>query len=182
MEKKVERRSGGIIAFGVVAILFAGIGLFQGMPLLIGMIQKSSRWTTSINATPLPLSYFRASVIIGIIISSLLLISGIGLLKLKSWARKLVLGISVIIILRSLVSLIIGLTMPANPVWTTPRGRRMLIFAMFVGSIFYILILWYFNRTMVKKTIPKTEIVNKETLNHSPQSSSGYGAGVRIGK
>lgn len=157
MEKKVVGRSGGIIAFGILAILFAGIGLFQGIPLVIGMIQKSSQWTTIINATPLPLSYFRVSVIIGITISSLLLISGIGLLRIKSWARKLVLGISVVIILRNLISLIIGLTIPANPVWTTLRGRGMLTFAMFVGSIFYILILWYFNRSMVKAQFQKLE-------------------------
>ena len=157
MEKKIKRRSGGIIAFGILAILFAGIGLFQGIPLLIGMIQKSSQWTTIIDVTPLPLPYFRVSVIIGIIISSLLLISGIGLLKIKSWARKLVLGISVIIILRSLISLIIGLTIPTNPVWTTSRGRGTLIFAMFVGSIFYILILWYFNRAAVKKQFQKLQ-------------------------
>ena len=155
MEKKVKRRSGGIIAFGVLAILFAGIALFQGIPLLIGMIQKSSQWTMVINVTPLPLSYFRVSVIIGIIISSLLLISGIGLLKIKNWARKLVLGISVVIILRNLVSLIIGLTIPANPIWITPRGKGTLVFAMFVGSIFYILILWYFNRSMVKAQFQK---------------------------
>lgn len=157
MEKRVGGRSRGIIAFGVLAILFAGIGLFQGIPLLIGMIQKSSQWTTIVNATPLPLPYFRVSVTIGIIISSLLLISGIGLLKIKSWARKLVLGISVVIILRNLVSLIIGLTAPTNPVWTTPRGRGTLIFAMFVGSIFYILILWYFHRAIVKKQFQKLQ-------------------------
>jgi len=155
MEKKVERRSGGIIAFGVIAILFAGIGLFQGIPLLIGMIQKSSQWTMVINVTPLPLSYFRVSVIIGISISSLLLIAGIGLLKIKSWARKLILGISIVIILRNLVSLTIGLAIPANPVWTTLRGRGILVLAMFVGSIFYILILWYFNRAIVKKQFQK---------------------------
>jgi len=155
MEKKVERRSGGIIAFGVVAIFFAGIGLFQGIPLLIGMIQKSSQWTMVINATPLPLPYFRVSVIIGLVISGLLLVSGFGLVKIKSWARRLVLGISIVIILRNLVSLIIGLTIPANPAWTTPRGRGTLIFAMFVGSIFYILILWYFNRAVVKKQFQK---------------------------
>ena len=155
MEKKVRGRLGGIIAFGVVAILFAGIGLFQGIPLLIGMIQKSSQWTTIIDITPLPLSYFRVSVIIGIIISTALLVSGIGLLKIKSWARKLVLGISVVIILRNLISLIIGLTIPAIAAWTTLRGRGTLIFAMFVGSIFYILILWYFNRAIVKEQFQK---------------------------
>lgn len=151
MEKKVARRWGGIIAFGVLAILFAGIGLSQGIPLLIGMIQKSSQWTMVINVTPLPLPYFRVSAIIGIVISGLLLVSGLGLLKIKRWARRLVLGISIVIILRNLVSLIIGLTIPTNPAWTTPRGRGILMFAMFVGSIFYILILWYFNRAIVKK-------------------------------
>ncbi|MBA7715334.1 hypothetical protein ES703_124375 [subsurface metagenome] len=155
MEKKVGGRSRGIIAFGIVAILFAGIGLFQGIPLAIGMIQKSSQWTTIVNATPLPLPYFRVSVTIGIIISSLLLISGIGLLKIKSWARKLVLGISVIIILRSLISLTIGLTIPVNLAWATPRGRGILIFTMCAGSIFYILILWYFNRAIVKEQFQK---------------------------
>ena len=155
MEKKVIGRSGGIIAFGVIAIFFAGIGLFQGIPLLIGMIQQSSQWTMVINVTPLPLSYFRVSVIIGIVISGLLLVSGFGLLKIKSWARKLVLTISVVIILRNLVSLIIGLTTPTNPAWTTPGGRGTLIFAMFVGSIFYILILWYFNRAIVKNQFQK---------------------------
>ncbi len=157
MEKKVRGRPGGIIAFGVVAILFAGIGLFQGIPLLIGMIQKSPQWTTVISLTPLPLSYFRVSATIGIIISTALLVSGIGLLKIKNWARKLVLGISAVIILRNLVSFIIGLTMPANPAWTTLRGRGILIFVMFVGSIFYILILWYFNRTRVKKQFQKLQ-------------------------
>ena len=155
MERKVRERSGGIIAFGVLAILFAGIGLFQGVPLLIGMIQKSSQWTTIIDITPLPLPYFRVSVIIGIVISGLLLVSGIGLLKVKSWARKLVLGISVIIMLRSLISLTIGLTIPVNLAWATPRGRGILIFTMFIGSIFYILILWYFNRAIVKEQFQK---------------------------
>ena len=156
MEKKIKRRSGGIIAFGILAILFAVISLSQGISLLIGMIQKSSQWAMVINVTPLPLPYFRVSVIVGIVISGLLLVSGFGLLKIKGWARKLVLTISVVIILRNLVSLIIGLTAPTNPLWTTPRGRETLIFAMFVGSIFYILILWYFNRPVVKKQFQRS--------------------------
>ena len=92
------------------------------------------------------LAHYIFSLIYSLTISILGLVAGIGILVLKPWARKLLLSLALIVIP-------VG---TANLIFTSVKYTDLsLIMGTTLGFIFglvyYILVLWYFNKANVKK-------------------------------
>ncbi len=101
-----HRASGGVIALGVINIIYAvffrlccGVsalfyGLLGGVFLKLAEMQKAQLPPIQMLPTGAVKSYLIISAFVLLILGSLLLIGGIGLLTLKSWGRTLTLGVA----------------------------------------------------------------------------------------
>lgn len=133
MEKK---RSKGITIFGWIYILFSVCGL---MTLIAGILEGQG------------ILYIFA-MLVEII---LFLAIGIGLLKLKEWARKFVVYSNIIVILLFISRTIwLYVVSPESPLF--PIG----IMAIFTAVPILLLIIYFFTRPKVREQFKKKEISN----------------------
>src|SRR5437667_11510960 len=92
---KPMERPGSVTAFGILNIAFAVLGVFG----LLGTIALFSMTGTSINPvakimqeSPALATWLKLSIPLGLLSCGVLLVAGIGLLRLKKWGRKLSIG------------------------------------------------------------------------------------------
>ncbi len=90
-----------ISAVGSIAIILGGLGSMRtlGMMWELFFPHMSTRRTSLIEVINqgifnCSLAYYKGRLLIGLVLCVLLIISGLGILNLRQWARKLMLGVS----------------------------------------------------------------------------------------
>ncbi len=149
--------SKGIKIFGSLAIFFGIIGILFGIGNGIGISIQSPKWIGITIPGYYSSQYLKIGIIIMIILYGAFLISGVGILMLKSWAPKLIIGLSAIALLLNKfygyysdyftsIKRIDGINIP-------PVIPVLIIFLL--GPLYYIFNFWFFNRSGVKKQFQK---------------------------
>lgn len=139
----------GIITFGVLQVVFSAYKIFSSIAglilMFIGILASGSTSNTSDQLAAF-LQFLPYSIVIGIISIAtgiIGLIAAIGLFRLKSWGRKTLSILSIIMIFVNLAIIVV----------TAIRfGNFSIIGAVFyvLSTVYYTLFLWYFNKKEVK--------------------------------
>ncbi|HEY0455073.1 MAG TPA: hypothetical protein VGE41_01765 [Verrucomicrobiae bacterium] len=106
------KRPTSATVFGVLNIIFAGFGLIG----LLGTLFLFTAAAPNINnpvvklihENPTYAAFMKISIPLGIISSAVLLASGIGLLRLKNWARKLSIGYAIYALVFGLIGVAVN--------------------------------------------------------------------------
>jgi len=111
---KIMQRPTSVTVFGILNIVFAVFGIcgvvgIVTMFMMMGMNLNNPAFQNNptmqaIQDSPVYAAWLKISVVLGLAASSVLLAAGIGLLKLKPWARMLSIAYSIY----GIISLIIG--------------------------------------------------------------------------
>ena len=106
------RRPGSITTLAVLNLVFGGLGviglLFTGAMYFGGMSLGPRNPVVEIaRESPAYMSYLEWSLLLGLLMVLALVCSGIGLLKMKMWGRKLAILYSVV----NIISAVVGLVM-----------------------------------------------------------------------
>ena len=115
-----------VTVIGIVAIIFGAMGL---LALPINILQMQGRWpgaefTRPVFQNPPLATWMKASLVVSPVSCILWIVSGIGLLQLRSWARKLAIGL-----------LIFGLVAQvATTVFIVPGVYSSVNWGMFLGG------------------------------------------------
>ena len=92
------KRPQSVTVFGILNIVFGAIGIVGLVINLAAMnseVAKSNPVFKIIEKEPVYRAFMEASVYAGAVVSLVLIVAGIGLLNLKSWARKLSIGYAI---------------------------------------------------------------------------------------
>ena len=133
--RKTQAQKKGVTAFGIIAIVFGSLNTLSNICGWRVFVKEDVRQAFEQYGTTL--KYVNVYFTIGAVLAILLLISGIGILKMKKWARRLILGIAAVIIATRIIQFVMGLIKVKH----ITRVPFELIFA---------LIIWFFNRSSVK--------------------------------
>ncbi len=108
LEDKIMQRPASVTVFGILNIVFAALGIFAllaSVALLAAVGAVSDNPVVQIiQNNPAFATWMKISVVLGLVVSGALLAAGIGLLKLKPWART----ISIAYAIYSIVMLPLG--------------------------------------------------------------------------
>ena len=134
----------GVTVFGILQIVFGALSVITMFFAFIAMIliYNIPEFQELVTAGEMNVPYTIFSAIMSSVIGAIGIVSGIGVLILKSWARKLLMGLAIFVILFGIVNLIMVYTLEMG-FWNTLLGYV-------IGAVYYGLILWYFNRKHVK--------------------------------
>lgn len=132
MEKK---RAVGVTIFGIYAIFVSIVILFTFFK-----IRKSFDYLIDTHIFSKELLEY--TIISSPILSFLSLISGIGILKLKSWGKNILIGLAVYNLLGKFIMIYVGISQK------TPAGRPISVVLYF---IVYGYIIYFFTRPNVKE-------------------------------
>ncbi len=149
MEQETIKRSRGVTVFGVIAIIFGSLGTLGSCFGWIIFIERGPLLMQALEQYGLSLDQmttFLIHIIVGTIVSILFLVSGIGILKLREWARRLIPWTAVAFIAARVIQTATGL-FGAN--------KYIALFKIISALIFWGLIIWFFNRTSIKAQFQK---------------------------
>ena len=133
----------GILIFGILEIIFSILGiisviliiflinLYPNIPLFQQLIEKYTVY-----------DYFL--LVITLILGVIGMIAGVGLLKLRSWARKLIINLAIFNISLSILNLVLKETTNISSI------KSSFTFPMFIGWLYNLLIIGYFTNSKVK--------------------------------
>lgn len=136
----MPQRPTGVTVFGILEIIFSGFTIFStlislltavAMPQVFSMYGAGYIW------------YIYVSLVVSFLVGVGGLCAGIGILMLKEWARKLLLGIGIFAVVTGLVNVILSFT------YAGVFGMFSL-FGFILGLVYYGLIFWYFLKPDVK--------------------------------
>ncbi|HXS69755.1 MAG TPA: DUF4339 domain-containing protein [Candidatus Polarisedimenticolia bacterium] len=132
---------GTIKVFGILNIVFGGLALLCS-PFSFVAIAMSSK---QMGYSSFMMNWIIFSVIITIIGGAILLASGVGLLKMKEWARKLAVYYAVFACIMPIISALVTFTHPvaAGP---NPEFQKM---AQSIGAVVGIVIAWTYNGLLI---------------------------------
>jgi len=91
---------------------------------------------------------FLVVLLVGTVLAISFLVSGIGILRLREWARRLILGTAVAMIAAHVIQAATGLPPSAQYIALLKTVSRL---------IFYGLIIWFFSRASVKAQFQKLQ-------------------------
>ncbi len=150
-----------ISAVGSIAIILGGLGSMRtlGMMWELFFPHMSTRRTSLIELINqgifnCSLAYFKGRVLVGLVLCVLLIISGVGVLKLRKWARKLMLGVSA-----TSAGLCVDYAVrnAALRVDSPIHVRLGMTFAILLcGLWFYVLAVWVLTRSTVREQFEET--------------------------
>ena len=107
LEYHPDMRPTSVTVFGIINIVFGGLGILcTPGSLIAGFVIPNV-----MNTTPVAKAWFLIGSFVGFLCSFLLLIVGIGLLKLKRWARIWTLGYGWFAIAWGIVGMIVNLAL-----------------------------------------------------------------------
>ena len=106
------QRPTSVTVFGVLNIVFAGLGFFSviasAMLFTLSGANSSNPVVQLIQDNPSYATWIKISVVLGILVSIALLAAGIGLLKLKPWARILSIIYAIYVIVMTIVGSVVN--------------------------------------------------------------------------
>jgi len=149
----VTKKPAAIKVFGILNIIFGSFGLISSPFAFIGM--KTGQ--TMFNFGPTYTTWLMVSGVIGIIGGAISLVSGIGLCRIKEWARILAVGYSYFNILFCIIGIFISVYvfMPSLP-GNSPAVSGGMVGAIgggIVGLIYPILIVVFLSKQNVKNAM-----------------------------
>jgi len=158
MEQETIKRSRGVTIFGVIAIIFGALGTLGSCfgciifiargPLLMQALEQYGLASKQITT-------FLVVLLVGTVLAISFLISGIGILRLREWARRLISGTAVAIIVARVIQFTTGFY-EAKYI-ALPEAKYIALFKTISALIFYGLIIWFFNRASVKAQFQKLQ-------------------------
>ncbi len=161
--------SKGISAVGIIAVILGGLGLMRSLGILrrlffpeisrrgaslIEIIQQGT-WNCS-------LAYFKGAMVMGLILCLFQAISGLGILKLRQWARKLMIGVS-LISCALCVDLVLRSTALRRVDWSILGRVGNTIVTLVSALWFHILAVWFLTRPAVRGQFEETATRQKDS-------------------
>ena len=144
---------GVIKVFGILNIVFGGLALLCSPFTLITIPMMSKQMGYS----SFMLNWLIFSIVLGIAGGGVMVASGIGLLKLKSWARKLAIYYSVFAVIIALINPLITLTnLPEggpNPATQKVGAIIGAVFGLAIGLTYNALLIFFLNKRSVKEAL-----------------------------
>jgi len=134
----------GVTVFGILVIIFAALGILGTLFSFLAFGLMANLPMFQQMPMQYNMAYMLFSLISSLIMGVLGLIAGIGILKLKNWARVLLIVFAIVMIVLGLVSLIYSGMMNIG------IGIIFVIMGFIFSIVYYGLILWYFNKKKVK--------------------------------
>jgi len=137
-------RPGGVTFFGVIYIIFGALSILASLFFGVVFFLLQYIYPKVVPYTyPMSFSIFMwILIVIGLAFGILEIIMGINLLKLKGWARKMMIVIAIISIVLSSLLFIASVIMT--------KGFILYFLSLIVQLIVPILALWYLNKYEVK--------------------------------
>jgi hypothetical protein len=121
------KRPASITTFGVLNIVFAVLGIF-GLIVSIAALFMPGAGNNPIvrlmRESPAFAAWMKISIPLGLLGCLVLLIAGIGLLRLKPWARKLSIGYSIYAIITGLLGLVMNFLFLIRPMLQEAAQRQ----------------------------------------------------------
>jgi hypothetical protein len=144
---------GVIKVFGILNIVFGGLGLLCSPFSLIALPLASKQ----LGYTSFMIDWMIISVVLGMAGGVIMLASGIGLLKLRAWARKLAIYYSVFACVMAIISPVLTLTnLPAagpNPEAQKAGAIIGTIFGLVIGLTYNLLLIFFLSKAPVKEAL-----------------------------
>lgn len=153
------QRPASVTVFGILNILFGILGVFGTLATLLAQAalntdtgQRNPLWSNQ----PVMEAWMHISLVLGSIFTVVLIIAGIGLLRLRPWGRRCSIIYAAYAILSSALGTVFMLMFVLLPMWDqmgagqSPAQRAGLLGGMFGGLIggligcIYPALLWYF--------------------------------------
>ena len=121
------QRPVSVTVFGILNIVFAGLGVFA----MIGTIALFSLPGTSNNPvvrimreSPAYAAWLKLTIPLGLLTCVALLVAGFGLLRLKSWARKLSIGYAIYAIAFGILGIVVNFIFLFGPLLEEAHRRH----------------------------------------------------------
>ena len=114
-------RPTSVTVFAVLGIIFGSLGVLGmlcSIPQYFGLQLAPNPMMDGIRKDPLLLTVTLGSLIVGFVMSVWLLVASIGMLSLKTWARKAMVRYGIVYLVTSILSIILSLSV------TNPRMRQ----------------------------------------------------------
>jgi hypothetical protein len=120
-----------VTVFGILNIVFAVLGVFGIFASIALLAAGANSSATSANPmvnimreNPAFATWMKISIPLGFLTCIALLIAGIGLLKMKDWARQLSIGYSVFAIVSGLVGMVLTYVWVTRPILDRMSGAQ----------------------------------------------------------
>ena len=84
-----------VTVFGILNIVFGLLGLFGTAFSAVALFAAGGNNPFLVNQPPLVMTWMQFSIVLGGVASVVLLISGVGLLRLRPWGRTMAIGYAV---------------------------------------------------------------------------------------
>jgi len=112
------QRPTAVTVFGVLNIVFAtfGIfGMFASVLLFLPQASSNNPVVQLIHDSPAYAAWLKISMALGVVVAAALLAAGIGLLKLKPWARTFSIGYGIYAIVMTVVGTVVNYFLLVRP-------------------------------------------------------------------
>jgi hypothetical protein len=139
-----------IRVFGILYIVFGGMGLLCSPMTLLGLAQMR----TLLGNNPAAMSFFAISGVLSIFSAGVMLAAGIGLVRQREWARRLAVIYSWVAIVLGLVSTVLTVMFMAGRTGSAPEMLGGLIGGVIgglFGLVFNGLTIYFLTRPAVKE-------------------------------
>jgi hypothetical protein len=176
-------RPTSVTVFGILNIVKAGFGIFLAIPSIVLFLAPADSYNPSIkmlHENPAYAAWLKLSIPLGLLSCTILLVAGIGLLCLKSWARTLSIAYAIYGICMGILSTAVGSIFLIQPFLKNHQDSQAADTAMFgligggivvcLGLIYPILLLVFMLRPTVAAAFhpsvhsqPSTQTINTNT-------------------
>src|SRR5258707_672755 len=125
------QRSAAVTIFGILNILFGALGFVSTLfvlllvPKMLANLDEAHNPALKImNEHPAYMAFTKGSQALSLIVCPVLIASGIGLLRLKPWARKTTIGYGIYAILLGLAGLVLMMIYLSGPLLETAHQSQ----------------------------------------------------------
>jgi len=161
--------SKSITAVGIIAIVLGGhdlirtLGVMQELFFLHMPVRRRISMIEIINQGIFncSLAYYKGRLLIGLVLCVLLIISGLGILNLRQWARKLMIGVVLINTVLCVDYAVRNAAMRVD--WPIHVRLGMTFWTLFWGLCFYVLAVCILTRPTVREQFEKTATRQKDS-------------------
>ena len=121
------QRPTSVTVFGVLNIVFAAFGVFgliASIALLLMPVDSNNPVVKVMHESPGYAAWLKIGILLGILSCAALLAAGIGLLRLKSWARTLSIGYAIYAIAFGILGMMVNFIFLIRPMLDQARQQQ----------------------------------------------------------